>query len=74
MARVIREVFEQHLGAILAATGENIDGSIPELLVKRVVVSALLGVAAYALNSAGETTAGEMQRLFQKLVGSGLRA
>ena len=72
-ARVIREVFEQHLDTILAATGEHIDGSIPELLVKRFVVFALLGVAAHAPNSGGETTAGEMQRLFQKLVGSGLR-
>jgi Mn2+/Fe2+ NRAMP family transporter len=71
-ARVIREAFEQHLGSALTPTSRSIDGTIPAALVKRFVVSALLGVAAHTLNSAGETTAEEMQRLFQKLVGSGL--
>jgi AcrR family transcriptional regulator len=71
-ARVIREAFEQHLGSALTTTSPSIDGTIPAALVKRFVVSVLLGVAAHTLNSAGETTAEEMQRLFQKLVGSGL--
>ena len=39
---------------------------------KRFVVATLLGVAGHGLHSAGEITAEEMQRLFQKLVGSGL--
>lgn len=71
-ARVIREALEQHLDDILTATSQAIDGTIPDLLLKRFVVSALLGVAAHALHGTGETTAEEMQRLFQKLVGSGL--
>jgi len=70
--RAIREAFEQHLESALTTTSRGIDSTIPEPLVKRFVVSVLLGVAAYTLNSRGETTAGEMQRLFQKLVGSGL--
>ncbi len=73
-ARVIREVFEQHLEGVLTTTSQGIDATIPELLVKRFVVSALLGVAAHTLNSGGEITAEETQRLFQKLVGSGLSA
>ena len=71
-ARVIREAIEQHLESALSTTSRCIDGTIPEPLVKRFVVSALLGVAAHTLNSGVETTAEEMQRLFQKLVGSGL--
>ena len=71
-AHVIREALEQHLDGVLTATSKRIDGTIPELLVKRFVVSALLGVAAHTLNSGDTTTAEEMQRLFQKLVGSGL--
>ncbi len=73
-ARVIRETFEQHLEGVLTTTSQGIDGTLPVLLVKRFVVSALLGVAAHTLNSEGEITAEEMQRLFQKLVGSGLSA
>jgi AcrR family transcriptional regulator len=73
-ARVIREALEQHLGSVLNTTSGGIDDTIPEPLVKRFVVSALLGVAAHTLNSGGTTTAEEMQRLFQKLVGSGLSA
>jgi AcrR family transcriptional regulator len=73
-ARVIREAFEEHLESVLAATSQGIDGTIPEALVKRFVVSVLLGVAAYRLKSGDETTTEEMQRLFQKLVGSGLKA
>jgi len=71
-ARVIREALEQHLESALTTTSRGIDGTIPEPLVKRFVVSALLGVAAHMLHNGGETTAEEMQRLFQKLVGSGL--
>jgi AcrR family transcriptional regulator len=71
-ARVIREALEQHLESALTTTSRGIDGTIPEPLVKRFVVSALLGVAAHMLHSGDETTAEEMQRLFQKLVGSGL--
>lgn len=70
--RVIREAFEQHLESALTTTSRGIDGTIPEPLVKRFVVSVLLGVVAHTLSSRGETKAGEMQRLFQKLVGSGL--
>ncbi len=71
-ARVIREAFEQHLENALTTTSPGIDSTIPEPLVKRFVISALLGIAAHTLNSGGDTTADEMQRLFQKLVGSGL--
>jgi len=72
--RVIREAFEQHLGSALTITSRGIDGTIPEPLVKRFVISALLVVAAHTLNSGCKTTAEEMQRLFQKLVGSGIGA
>ena len=72
--RVIREVFEQHLDCVLTATSQRIDGTLPDLLVKRFVISVLIGVAAHALNSGSEITAEEMQRRFQKLVGSGLSA
>ena len=71
-ARVIREVLELHLESAMSEAKRGIDGSIPEPLVKRFVVSALLGVAAHTLHSGNETTAEEMQRLYQKLVGSGL--
>jgi AcrR family transcriptional regulator len=73
-ARVIREILEQHLENALTMTSRGIDDTIPEPLVKRFVVSALLGVISHTLNSGGQTTAREMQRLFQKLVGSGLSA
>jgi AcrR family transcriptional regulator len=73
-ARVIGEALEQHLESVLTETSRSIDSTIPEPLVKRFVVSALLGVAVHTLNSGVETTAEEMQRLFQKLVGSGLSA
>jgi AcrR family transcriptional regulator len=70
--RVIREAFEQHLESALTTTSRGIDVTIPGPLLKRFVVSVLLGVVAHTLNSRGEKAAGEMQRLFQKLVGSGL--
>lgn len=70
--RVIREAFEQHLESALTTTSRGIDSTIPQQLVKRFVVSTLLGVVAHTLNSGCETAAGEMQRMFQKLVGSGL--
>jgi AcrR family transcriptional regulator len=73
-ARVIREAVEQHLEGALNTTSRGIDSTIPAPLVKRFVVSALLGVAGHTLNSGDKTTAEEMQRLFQKLVGSGLSA
>ncbi len=72
--RVMREILEQHLESALATRSRCIDSTIPEPLVKRFVVSVLLGVAAHTLDSGGNTTAEEMQRLFQKLVGSGLSA
>jgi AcrR family transcriptional regulator len=71
-ARVIRETLEQHLEKALTTPSRCIDGTIPEPLVKRFLVSVLLGVVAHMLSSEGKTTAEEMQRLFQKLVGSGL--
>ena len=71
-ARVVREAVEQYLESALATTAQGIDETIPESLVKRFVVSVLLGVAAYGLNSGGKITAEEMQLLFQKLAGSGL--
>lgn len=46
-ARVIREAFEQHLEDALTTPSQGIDGTIPKPLVKRFVVSALLGVATY---------------------------
>ena len=72
--RVIRETFEQHLESALITPSRCIDGTIPPPLVKRFVISSLLGVVAHTLNSGGKTTAEEMQRFFQKLVGSGLSA
>ncbi len=71
-ARVIREALEQHLESALTTGFKGIDPTIPEPLVKRFVVSSLLGVAAHTLNSKENVTPEEMQRLFQKLVGSGL--
>jgi len=71
---VIRETLEQHLEKALTTPSRCIDGTIPEPLVKRFLVSVLLGVVAHMLSSEGKTTAEEMQRLFQKLVGSGLGA
>jgi AcrR family transcriptional regulator len=72
--RVIRETFEKHLESALTTPSRCIDATIPHPLVKRFVISALLGVAAHTLNSGGMTTAEEMQRFFEKLVGSGLSA
>ena len=71
-ARAIREAFEQHLDGILTSNSQGIDDTLPEPLVKRFVVSVLLGVSAHALNRRDSMSAEEMQRLFQKLAGSGL--
>lgn len=71
-ARVIREAFERHLETELTETLRGLEVSVPEPLVRRFIISVLLGIAAHALKSGSETTAEEMQRLFRKLVGSGL--
>jgi AcrR family transcriptional regulator len=74
-ARVIRETLERHLDGAMTDASKSIDGTIPELLMKRFVISVLLGVAAHSLNCSREKAqAEEMQRLFERLVGSGLSA
>ncbi len=73
-ARVIREVLELHLDGALLAVPNRQSIAIPEPLVKRFVISVLLSVSAYMLNSGNDAPAEEMQRLFERLVGSGLSA
>jgi AcrR family transcriptional regulator len=71
-SRIVREAFEGHLDKLVTSSAHAVDPNIPAPLMKRFLVSAMLTIVAHTLNNDAQLSAAEMQRLFEKLAGSGL--
>jgi AcrR family transcriptional regulator len=70
-AHIVRGAMEDRLDSLLSH-GSAVAGNLPTPLVKRFVISTLLTVISQGLQPNAADPGEEMQRQFEKLVGSGL--
>jgi AcrR family transcriptional regulator len=70
-SRVVREAMEERLDTLMRGQGALV-GPLPSPLVKRFVVSTLLTIVVHGLQPNALESSDEMQRQFERLVGSGL--